>query len=536
MLTAFNYIRDINVKYKLSTEMIEEQMNAYTTQQVAIPVIGKFSAGKTAIINTLLGYRKKLLREDINPETAVPTEIYYKEDMDEVVVRSDNSERIISIEEYMDSVFDFEQINSIALRLDNRFLASVKDVMLVDMPGFDSGYEVHNKAIDEYLPKSLVYLIAFSAEEMTLKYNMVSILKELTLNDMPICIVITKSDKVTSEILEGNLIKLRADIEKHLGKKEIRICITSSKDGEVNELLEFLKAVQANAQAIINKKYKQIINQLVSETETFIQTLVQNQGLTMSELYEQEEALQKELEELQKSLSAQSDSFSRTIPTCVREIEADLLQALQREEASLVAMLMNEQDISERINIILRAAVTQSVKQRFLPKVQRYVEDITSRLNTLVLADLNLTAGQLNIDTNTITSKVVNTAVAAIGVVILGPILALIGGVIAWFVSNKKKEAARQAQKAQISQKLQTDVFPRVIQQIMTQLEIELMRHANEINTQISEELNSRYMTISQALKEVTSQRETKEGEKKRFLLDAQADLEELRGIKYECN
>lgn len=43
-----------------------------------------------------------------------------------------------------------EKLKSVRLYLDNDFMKTIPDVMLVDMPGFESGLEWHNKVIDQY--------------------------------------------------------------------------------------------------------------------------------------------------------------------------------------------------------------------------------------------------------------------------------------------------------------------------------------------------------------------------------------------------
>jgi GTP-binding protein EngB required for normal cell division len=536
ILTIFNKIHSLNCKYKLPTEIIEQQIKAYENQKLSIPIIGKFSSGKTALINTLLGYSTKLLRENITPETAVPTEITFVDGYDVVLVKSDEGTHTTTIETYKNTEYDFNMVRSISIKLDNRFLESIKDVMIVDMPGFDSGYEVHNKAIDYYLPMSLAYLITFSAEDMTLKNNMISVLKELVLNDMPICIVITKVDKVPKDVLDENINKLKYDLEKHIGKRNLRFCITSSSMGEVGELKEFLQDIQAESQGIIGRKYKAIALKIVSDIEMFLNNLIQNQGLTMSELSEKEESLRRELDELHKSFSLETDSFNRIIPNCIQEIKADLLNVLMNEESSFVAMIMNGQEISERVNAIVRNAVTQSIKERFIPKVQKHIETIATQINTLVSADPGLLCRNFSLDTNDVVKTVVNTTVAAIGLIILGPLVALVGGLIAWFIGNKQKEREREAQKSLVSQKLRSDIFPSVIQQVGKQLEIELTRNAEEINKLLSEEINSQYNTLNLALGDVISQGELEKKEKEQLLKEAYFDLEEMRGIKNECN
>lgn len=60
--------------------------------KVCTPIIGKFSSGKSALINTILGYTRRILKEDITPETAVPAEIVYSDSEDRIiVVNNDNT-------------------------------------------------------------------------------------------------------------------------------------------------------------------------------------------------------------------------------------------------------------------------------------------------------------------------------------------------------------------------------------------------------------------------------------------------------------
>lgn len=56
-------------RFSLLSELQEEK-------GIKVPIVGDFSAGKTSLVNCLLG-RNALLPVDITPETAVAYEIYY---------------------------------------------------------------------------------------------------------------------------------------------------------------------------------------------------------------------------------------------------------------------------------------------------------------------------------------------------------------------------------------------------------------------------------------------------------------------------
>ena len=153
IITAFSELKKINVCYDINSKDIDKCIENISIDKVCMPIIGKFSSGKSALCNGILGYRK-ILKEDITPETAIPTEIVYA-DYNKVVTytKNDNEETAeeISAIEYAEKEFSSKDTSRIRLFLNNSFLKEIKDVIIVDMPGFESGIELHNTAINNYI-------------------------------------------------------------------------------------------------------------------------------------------------------------------------------------------------------------------------------------------------------------------------------------------------------------------------------------------------------------------------------------------------
>ena len=251
VISALEEIKNINIEYGISTYAISRLQAEISEAKVCTPIIGKFSSGKSALVNTILGYNKKILKEDITPETAVPAEIVYTDTEDMVtIVKKDETNSALSIDDYRSYEVDANDVKSVQIQLRNSFLEEIPDVMLVDMPGFESGFEIHNKAIDDYLPQSLAYIITFPADDMIVRSSVGNILKELCLHDMPLCVVITKYDKCNDDF-EVTFEKMKESLKRFVGNREIRYCKTSSFTGDAKELEEFLKEIQERSQEIV---------------------------------------------------------------------------------------------------------------------------------------------------------------------------------------------------------------------------------------------------------------------------------------------
>ena len=99
-IKILNELKNINDAYDLSVERIDEILAEIPEAKVCTPIIGKFSSGKSALVNTLLGYSRKILKEDITPETAVPAEILYNENEFVCLYHKDGEHEDIEVDEY----------------------------------------------------------------------------------------------------------------------------------------------------------------------------------------------------------------------------------------------------------------------------------------------------------------------------------------------------------------------------------------------------------------------------------------------------
>ena len=525
IISALNEIQEMSKKYEIPEESILKLRDEMARARVCTPVIGKFSSGKSALINTVLGFSNKILKEDITPETAVPTEIVYSDTEEVVVVRNDGACESISIDDFRRFEADAMTVKCVRLSLTNSFLKEIPDVMLVDMPGFESGFEIHNKAIDNYVSQSMAYIVAFPADDMIVRSSVGNILQELCLHDMPLCVVITKYDKRNDDF-DATLIKMKESLRKFIGDREIRYCTTSSFDGDAEEVEEFLREIQDESQEILVRRYIYSVMALLENTENYLRTTLKCSQMSESELDEQEEKIKKDMSELESKFSEEKSDFELSISECVEEMKNDIQCALEAEESTLVAMAMNNQKINDHLNTVVRNALTVSIKNRFIPKVERYLKRITTCLSSEAIGNINIS---IHFDANNLDKGITSSIVAVAAGFLIGlPILGIVAGIVMKLISDKKREQVKQ----EVRVKLRNEVFPQVIEKVGSGIESEVTKQIEQVNSSIEAELKKQREMLEKALCDIREKMTAEKAEKEDLEAEIKADLERIGEIR----
>ena len=138
--------------------------------------VGSFSAGKSALLNAFLG-DKEILRENISPETAIASELVYG--APEKIIRVTKSNEKIDCTFQDVEKFSVADCYKYIYILDNERLKNLENLIPVDMPGFDSGIEAHNKALMQYVGDAAAYVFVVDLEKGTIGQSSLDFLYEL---------------------------------------------------------------------------------------------------------------------------------------------------------------------------------------------------------------------------------------------------------------------------------------------------------------------------------------------------------------------
>ncbi|MDR1916109.1 MAG: dynamin family protein [Synergistaceae bacterium] len=572
----------INERYKMDNDSIIEYLDGMDEELLCVPIIGAFSSGKSAAINTLLGYSQKILKENITPETAVPTEIQYRfrpESADDIYIYYTDAPKeheIIGKDEYLKTKrdnLDYSKVANIRLSLEHKFFAEIRHIMLVDMPGFGSGDDVHDKAINDYVDNSMAYIIAFPANDMTMRDGVGDILRELCVLDKPICVMITKIDQAPPQKeFDAAFAQLQKNLAKYIGNREIKGLMTSSKQGKIDDLKNYLRELEVKSEELLFKqKFLPFFEKEANKTLAYLRALLEKSGLSESELKEQEERLNADMERLMSKANEFTKRFQNDTLQCAEEIVSDVQIALNNELDSYIAMAMNQTDaqrISESINSTVRLTVNSSFQQRFTSKAQKYVDSVSAEiavtdsfiagisgeteqsgaslgealgasavggaggaiagglLTTLapgvagVLTAIGGSLGLAPIVIGSLSIPVVGIVLAALGV---------IGGILASVFSGDKK---REESRAKLRQQFVSTVFPSVLNQLLPTVQTTLREKTEEIRTAIESQIKERKEVLQKAISDCGKKQADEAGKSAQVHEEIRKDISIVEGMR----
>lgn len=237
-LQALQTAKDIVKKdIPSSTNLIttaEELTDKVQDFKIKVLVIGEFSSGKTALMNRLLGIN--LLKEDVIPETAIATELVYDEKEGVDLVLSSGEAEHCSLADVPTP--DPDTYLKYVYHLNNPVLKELSDYVLVDMPGFNSGVEAHNKALLQYIGQATAYLFVTNIESGCMTDSSINFLNEIRSYSPYVGYVLTKCDKLSKENVQLTTENIRQHLQ-YLNGVNPDLVNTSAMDDE--QLPEKLK-------------------------------------------------------------------------------------------------------------------------------------------------------------------------------------------------------------------------------------------------------------------------------------------------------
>ncbi len=540
----FNTALDIAEKYELNdnADKLGAALAEIPDFKVTAPVVGGFSTGKSSLINAVIG--ETLLSTNITPETAVPTEITYGDDT-VTLVTSSGAESFIPLSEFDSKQLAAEKYSVVRIRSSNAFFAQIPSIKLVDMPGFDSGIDVHNKAIDNYLPASLAYILTVSADEGTLRASIISFLNELKLYNLPVYTVITKANKAVPEVIEQLKAHIAETVRRFHKINDPKVTVTTAKGKvDVDGFKDFLMELQSNSDDIFNSHFAQKLDSACGEIEKYLTECCKNADLTLDDLKLQKEQAERAFMEIGKKFDEEKQRFDDQVERCISVIKSKIASDLNASVSTIEGYILQNQEtaIKEKINSIIRTAYTLGIQTELEPRVKKYITNVENAIQVGVHAGkVEIPEEDLRNDTeikNTLIN-VTQTAAPAIGAAIgtliapgLGTAIGLALGTLATLFINLGFNTKQKAQKEQLAKQQAQQIINSAAEEAGNKVAAVIYQYKDKINESLNDEIKKERELREKSLTDCEEKLALETEERERRNAELKSDIEVIRGIR----
>lgn len=486
---------------------IEEVTTAVAQQVLYVPVIGGFSTGKSTALNTLL--ERKVLPEKVSPETAIPAELHFSTEEKMMALSQAGAWSEHEISELSMLSANAGNYQLVRLYLNSPVLQQIEPLVMVDMPGFDSGINKHNEAILRYITTGVMYLYLIDCKAGSISRQDLRRIEEILDLGRCVKVFLTKTDLASPQELESArdyvtdcLITLTGEpvagtVNKDNATDMLATINEANKtalfdvmalpmvknlffdaDGMVNTAINALNANASDiAQAL--KEAEQALNNLDADRDRMLQEIkqrgvVQKSDLILSRL---EQTLRKATEELLIQARMGETQLRNTIGDLVRSTLSVEIQALLKQTTANIAY-----QFSGNINIsgLALGSNDHNWVEGLISTIESQAMNAIAGLNDSIATEKGNYANKGKSVGNII-------SLSTIAILIPNPILKVVFAILPGIVGELFGSLRQKTEANQLREAICNQVIPGVLTQLRPQvnesllcIEAELIRVTSE--------------------------------------------------------
>ncbi|MEI0606369.1 dynamin family protein [Brachyspira pulli] len=362
-IDILNNVNIISKDSNINNENIDKAIETVKNVSLIVPVVGDFSSGKSTLLNKFIG--KDILSVNVNPETAVPCELYYSKE--EYAIGIDEKGNEIRLKEVTkENTKDFLYIKRY---VDSENLKKIEPIILVDMPGFDSPLENHNRAIMSYLDKGIYYILLTPVDDGTVSKSMINQINNIKNLKKDLSVFLTKTDLRDDDTVK----KVKKEVQDRLSDIGIYETVNTISEKDINLFDKMIK--ELNTEELFYSIFEDFIKVVCKETESLLQIKIS----ALKSDVNKNKAIIEELEKTIKNIENRRDSLieeykSNPYHKKIDEVINEIAKRLDSNVDNLVAIIRVSKEAfnDEIMNII------QSV---LIEKIDTIVNDINLDIN-----------------------------------------------------------------------------------------------------------------------------------------------------------
>ncbi len=534
---SLNTIENVCKKYDLRTlsDKISQLQIELDEFVLKILFVGSFSAGKSALINTII--QRELLEENQRPETAIASELLFDENEYIDAFLETGGHNTYSIEDA--KKINLKDYSHLVWHLNCPILKELDGTVLVDMPGFNSGINEHNKAILQYIGNGNAYILVVDCEDGGIKQSEISFINEIKSYNNNFAIVITKADLKMPKDVEKIKSCIIADAEM-LFIDPVSVETVSREFGDTPQKMKDL-INSFDKDTVLLNQFQPVIAENGIKCIQSLETYKKGLSLDVSEFDNRIKQHEKEKRQLADKLQKEQNKLESDFRNHVTpSILADVQNALYRNIYPLVnAMKSGGSNFSMTVNNILRPILVNSTQkyvdhsfEQFIQQIDLGQKDWDSTIENTIsdnIDKLHRASGPLSVIAqnsgkfNGLYKTI--TTVLSVTTTIVAPWLEL----LIIFLPDIFKLFSKGTQDNAMRKKLTDEMIPQIVSQLRPEIENSLLEMKEKMVEQVNEQFAELIDSEVQALE--TAKREKAEISAKNAdrLREVENDIQEIK-------
>ena len=364
-IEILNKINEISIGCDIDNKDIEKLLILLENMPLIVPIVGDFSSGKSTLLNKFIG--KDILEVNVKPETEVPAELYYSEEEYDIGIDKDNNQvKLDNVKS--ENIKDYLYIKRY-IKSDN--LKKIEPIILVDMPGFDSPLENHNRAIMSYLGKGIYYAALVPVDAGTITKSMLTQIKNIVNFKKDFSLFITKTDLRS----ETTIREVSEEIKNRLEDIDINKDIAYINQNNIHLFDSMIK--ELDPEQLFNSVFYDNIDEVCYNTNLSINIKIA--------------ALEKDKKENDRAIKSLEDSLKR-----IEKRKADMIEEIknnsyEKEANEIINQVGKElnNNIDSLVNIVL-SGNPESLKDEVLNITQSVTIEKLGKVTDKLSSDINM--------------------------------------------------------------------------------------------------------------------------------------------------
>ena len=331
-----------------------------TAFRLTVPLIGKFSTGKSTLINTWLG--EDIQAQDLAACTSTPTEFHYaapgNEKMVAYIKRNSGDAHLerheFPLGHYQALLKDAQNIHHLEIHRHLAVLGLYPDLVLVDTPGLESTRGEHATALGMYVGRSVAFILCVTRSGLG-EAEKAFMTRQQSLGQQVLLLVCQEDLSISSQRLQ-----IRQVIAEQLGLSAQQVRGCSARNHDLAGFADLLHLLEQEKLALFGQSFADEVELLLSTAETQIEQQLSYDGdvaplkqkiakieesrIELQSLYQQERG--RLLSQCEGSLA---EGITRTVEAYLHNRQSEYLKILkagQPLDGALAGELQNAMQLA----------------------------------------------------------------------------------------------------------------------------------------------------------------------------------------------